>query len=74
MRIRMQRHRELLEFSPRGGLMESTIVYRVEPRLRMLQSAVYLVPALAVIPMLSSRGATGSFHFSYGEPSLSSPL
>jgi hypothetical protein len=52
MRIRMQRHRESLEFSRRGGLMESTIVYRLEPRLRMLQSAVYLVPALAVIPML----------------------
>jgi hypothetical protein len=32
--------------------MESTIEYRAEPRLRMLQSAVYLVPALAVIPML----------------------
>ena len=32
--------------------MGSTIVYRVEPRLRMLQSAVYLVPVLVVIPML----------------------
>ena len=32
--------------------MESTIVYRPEPRLRMLQSAVYLVPVLVVIPML----------------------
>jgi hypothetical protein len=32
--------------------MESTTEYRAEPRLRMLQSAVYLVPTFAVIPMI----------------------
>lgn len=53
--------------------MESTIVYSVEPRPRMLQSAVYLVPALAVIPMLLLAREIGCFHFSCGEASCSSP-